>query len=87
MRKKIIYTLIILLFFTGCTDKEVARELLIKEGYSDITITGYSFFGCSQNDIKSTGFTAKKGGITFKGAVCTSMLLEKNTIEIKEIFR
>ncbi len=44
------------------TNVMLVQAILKKEGYTDITITGYSFFECSKDDSLSTGFTAKKNG-------------------------
>ena len=35
--------LLSIILFSGCTDKENAEKFLIKQGYTDITITGYKF--------------------------------------------
>ncbi len=67
---KHICTLLSVLIFVGCTDKDNAKKLLEKEGYSKIQITGYDWFGCPQEDVFSTGFLAIKNNKTFIGTVC-----------------
>ncbi|MFY3534617.1 MULTISPECIES: hypothetical protein [Achromobacter] len=55
----------------GCTDAQNAHRLLTNSGYSDIQITGYRWFGCSEDDTVRTGFTAKgPGGAHVSGIVC-----------------
>lgn len=43
----------------GCTNKKEAKEILEAEGYTDIQITGYNHFSCSEKDQYKTGFKAK----------------------------
>jgi uncharacterized lipoprotein NlpE involved in copper resistance len=82
-KKSILLVLLIILFLLGCTDKENAEKFLKKEGYSDITITGYNFFACTKDDSESTGFIAKINGKVVEGTVCTGMLLRNHTIKLK----
>lgn len=60
---------------TGCTDEDGAYNLLMKEGYSDIHITGYEYFACSDSDKYRTGFTATNmKGNKVSGVVCCGYL-------------
>lgn len=85
MTSKIISVVLVTstLFFLGCADKENAERFLKKEGYKDITITGYDFFECTNGDKESTGFIAKKNGKVVEGTVCVGMLLKNYTIKLK----
>ena len=83
MKTKLVLIALSIILFSGCTDKENAEKFLKKEGYTDITITGYSFFECSKDASLSTGFVAKKNGKVIEGTVCTGMLLKNHTIKLK----
>ena len=83
MKIKLMLVLLSVVLFSGCTDKENAEKFLIKQGYTDITITGYNFFVCSKNDSESTGFIARKNDKIVEGTVCTGMLLRDHTIILK----
>lgn len=63
-----------IIFIVGCTAPDIAYRMLEQEGYSDIEITGYVFFGCGESDIFHTGFTAKKNTHTITGVVCQGLL-------------
>lgn len=67
-------------FIIGCTNSNSAIELLEKEGYTDIEITGYSWFECSKDDFYHTGFKAKKNGKEIIGTVCEGLLFKGKTI-------
>ena len=71
---KFFISIILLVLFTGCTDKQSAQKLLTSEGYTDITFEGYSFFGCSRDDTFRTDFTAIKNNKRVKGTVCGGFL-------------
>lgn len=59
----------------GCTDKNGAIRALTEQGYTNIQITGYSWFSCGQDDAFSTGFTAtSQNGSQIEGAVCSGWL-------------
>lgn len=52
-----------------------AKEILASQGYSNIVMTGYSFFGCSEDDTFANGFTATApSGATVTGVVCSGIL-------------
>ena len=66
---------------TGCSDSGVATKALEGAGYTDIKITGYSWFACGKGDTFSTGFVAKgPTGVPVKGAVCSGLLFKNATI-------
>ncbi len=67
----------IILTMASCTNVGGAEELLRKEGYTDVEITGYRFFDCSKDDTFHTGFKAKKNGNVITGVVCEGLLKGK----------
>ena len=81
--KIVLFTIILTLSFLGCTDRESSEKILKKEGYRNITITGYNFFECNNNDKGSTGFVAEKNGKIVEGTVCSAMLLKSYSIKLK----
>lgn len=84
MRKVVSILLLVLsLFLFGCTDKENSEKFLKKEGYKNITITGYNFFECTKDHKESTGFIAEKNGKIVEGTVCAGMLLKNYTVKLK----
>lgn len=59
------------LFLGGCTDAPKATNLLQQQGYSQVEITGYRFFGCGEQDAWHTGFVATApNGQRVEGVVC-----------------
>lgn len=69
------------LFMFGCTDPSGAKEALKAQGFSDINITGYKMFMCSENDVYSTGFVAKNiNGQRVEGSVCSGLFFKGSTI-------
>ncbi len=82
------YNFIVLGFLTlfavmviGCTDEANTRRTLSNSGYSDIQITGYSWFECGDDDLFHTGFTAKNPvGKQVDGTVCCGALTKGCTI-------
>lgn len=72
-----ILTLVLIVFLAlamvGCSDESGAKELLAKQGYTEIKITGYRPFACSDDDDMSTGFSAKnQNGVIVTGTVCST---------------
>lgn len=78
-----IISLLVISTFNGCTDKENAERILSQDGYTDIQITGYTFFACSSDDFQRTGFIAKKGNKLIEGSVCSGLLFKNSTIRFK----
>lgn len=57
----------------GCTDADGARKALEGAGYTEISIGGYSAFGCGQDDMYHTEFKAKGAtGKPVEGVVCSA---------------
>jgi hypothetical protein len=66
--KKILAVIVLAL---GCTDDSGSTNALKSAGYSNIKLTGYSFFSCSDSDTFATGFVATNPvGQRVNGAVC-----------------
>lgn len=73
-------TLLIALTLAGCSDNIGARRALADAGYTDIELTGYRIFGCSDDDQFRTGFRAKSpAGRRVSGVVCAGWM-KGNTI-------
>lgn len=63
---------LVLGLFTGCTDKETTKLVLDRKGYTNITFTGYDWFGCSKGDLFRTQFKATDpNGNNIKGVGCS----------------
>jgi len=59
----------------GCSSADSATRALESAGYSQIKITGFKFFGCSEDDSFRTGFTAVgPTGKPVSGVVCSAPL-------------
>lgn len=55
----------------SCTNPSHTKDILTNEGYTDIVLTGYEPFMCSERDTYSTGFCATNmNGKRVCGAVC-----------------
>lgn len=81
MKKTLIVAAMLLV---GCTDAENATRLLKAQGYTDIEITGYSAFGCSEDDTLHTGFRAKGvNGQVVVGTVCSGLFFKNSTIRFQ----
>lgn len=67
--------LVAALLLAACTSADEATRTLAGAGYRDIKITGYRFFGCSDNDSFHTGWEAKgQDGRAVSGVVCSGVL-------------
>lgn len=79
MKKIVMITVVA--FLCGCTDPQGAKEALQAQGFSNIEITGYKMFMCSENDVYSTGFVAENvNGQKVKGSVCAGLFFKGSTI-------
>lgn len=64
--------IVLAIMATACTDSTVATKTLSSAGYKDVEITGYAFFGCSEDDAFHTGFKATgQDGKPVEGVVCS----------------
>lgn len=75
--KRLASILALSILLSGCgflgidTDPKGATKALEQAGYSDITITGYHWSGCSKDNHYHTGFKAKgPTGVPADGVVC-----------------
>ena len=79
MRSKYFGLLVMLssLVITGCRVESIEKEAetaLIQQGYTDVKITGWSPFSCSQSDDYNEGFEATTvAGYRVKGVVCMGL--------------
>lgn len=80
--KKFLSIGLIALFITGCTNEEVAREVLHEARFHEVEITGYKLFSCPPADFIHTGFKAKNVfGESVTGVVCSSPFSDKPVIK------
>lgn len=80
MRKGIL--ILSVLALAACTDADGARRTVESHGFTNVKITGYRFFGCSDNDGWRTGFEATNpNGRRVTGVVC-SALFKGNTLRL-----
>lgn len=56
--KRILIAVAFVLFIGGCTDNDNAQRILSQNGYTNISMTGYNFFSCSESDFYHSGFRA-----------------------------
>lgn len=69
------FALIFCLLLAACDDPQSTTEVLYEMGYTNIQTTGYTFFGCGEDDNFHTGFTATSPtGHRVKGVVCGGFL-------------
>jgi len=68
----------------SCTDAGNALKVLQSQGYRNITITGYGWFGCSDDDFYQTAFTATgQNGQPVDGVVCQGIFLKGATVRMR----
>lgn len=65
MKKVFMIALVTMICGCTCTDPQGAKEALQSQGFSDIEITGYKMFMCSENDVYSTGMFFKGSTIRY----------------------
>lgn len=72
---KKVFLLVAILMLSACTAPDTATNALIGAGYTNIKLTGYSFFSCAEEDTFATGFIATgPTGKEVKGTVCSGIL-------------
>lgn len=81
MRIKLIALLFAATALAACSDNERARRVLEDAGYTNVRTTGWSAFGCSNDGVYSTGFTATAvNGRSVSGVVCAGLLFRGSII-------
>lgn len=81
---KKLMALALCLAVTACTDPDTATRVLQENGYTNVQMTGYSWFSCSKDDTYSTGFAATSPtGQTVKGTVCAGIIFKNSTIRFE----
>ena len=79
--QRLILAAVLAMSMTACTQPDKAAELLRKQGYTDIEMTGYDFFSCSEDDQYQDGFRAKTvTGETVTGTVCSGLFFKGATV-------
>lgn len=79
--KHIAFLLVIAVGLAACTKPNSAQALLESQGYTDVRITGYNWFSCSDDDSYRTGFEAKSPtGKPISGTVCAGLFYKGATI-------
>lgn len=69
------------LFIISCTNSENAFKFLSNEGYTEIEMTGYKWFSCSNDDCFRTGFKARNmNGKVVEGTVCEGLVFKGKTL-------
>lgn len=77
-------TFLVFVFLVGCTKPDESRRLLKSQGLSNIEITGYDFWACSEDDSYKTGFIATgQDGSSVSGTVCAGFFFKGATIRYK----
>lgn len=72
--------LFLTLFLVGCTNATETKRVLEMDGVTNIEITGYKFFACSQDDFYHTGFKGQRNGKNIEGTVCSGLLFKASTV-------
>ena len=63
------------ILLVACSRPEGSTRALKQAGYTNITIEGMAFFGCSESDSFNTKFTATgPRGHSVKGVVCSGLM-------------
>jgi len=67
---------VLMCFSVGCTvSEDKATRILSDSGYTEITLGGFSMYGCSEDDKFSRKFEAKSPtGQRVSGVLCASWL-------------
>lgn len=85
MKYLLILSLVLLSACSG--SKKKVNDILVADGYSNVTVTGAKYFSCSDKDTYSNGFAATKNGFQVVGVVCSGMWFKNSTIRIDKSTR
>jgi len=68
----------------SCTNPNSATRVLEAQGYSQVQMTGYNFFSCSESDFYHTGFKGLSiNGTPVEGTVCEGIFFKNSTVRLK----
>lgn len=82
--KKLLVGTILATLLMGCSNSNDAKRALNGLGFTDVRITGHSWFSCSDDDFYSTGFIAvNPQGQEVVGAVCSGFFFKNSTVRFK----
>ena len=66
---------ILCFFLTSCNGNATSTTILEEQGYTNVEITGFNPFACSQDDMYRLNFTATSpNGTPVRGVVCSAPL-------------
>ena len=77
MRTVSLLVMLVVLFalVSACRDGKGTIKVLTQEGYTQIEVGGYDFFGCGKDDTFATKFTATNAhGKRVRGVVCSGFM-------------
>ena len=83
--KRIVFTIALSVgFLLGCTvPEDHAVHVLKAAGYTEVKLTGYAWFDCSDDDKLQSSFTAKgPTGVQVQGAVCCGLVAKNCSIRL-----
>lgn len=84
MRSLIVFSIALVALIAGCVNNSDATRILSQQGYTDIRMTGYQWWACSDDDFYHTGFVAKSpANVEVEGCVCSGLLFKNSTIRLK----
>lgn len=75
MRRLWLLVLALCALLMGCVSEGTARTTLDDEGYTDVAVTGHSFWACGQHELLGAKFEATNArGKRIEGVVCCGVL-------------
>lgn len=81
MKQIVVVAIFVTIMVCACVDGDKTIKTLRSAGYSDITVTGYNWFECGEDDFSHTGFVAKNpSGQEVIGTVCCGLWSKGCTI-------
>jgi len=72
--RKLLFITVFALMLIGCSRPDATKQVLAKQGYTQIQTHGYGLFSCDEKDTFSTKFTAlSPAGVRVSGVVCSGV--------------
>ena len=73
--KTLIAIVLCAILLSSCSGASTSEILLEEQGYTNVEITGFNVFACSEDDLYRYNFTAiNPNGKQVKGVVCSAPL-------------